>query len=154
MWMLMHPDKSQREIAADFGMSESWLSTLISSDMFQSQIEHLRQTYHSTAMIGLRSRAEGAATMALNRLIEVLENSEEHQLTPSFYLEAATKLLEKMSNGEDAKSISPGVQVNVNVAEEIKQAMLHLGEAKKATPEENTSQDDDDYPRIVNAEEA
>lgn len=150
LWVLLNPDRTQRQVAKDLGYSEGWISTLMASDMFRERLAELRQTYHATAFVGVRSKTEAAANMALSRLIEVLEKPEENAVTPGFYLEAATKLLEKMP-GAESQPPGGGIQVNVNVAEEIQQAMVSLRHAKEMTDEVDTSQQNGlpDEPRVL-----
>lgn len=139
MWVAMNPNKTQRQIAKDLGYSESWLSTLMASDMFQARLNKLRETYHSTVMIGVRSRAEAVATLALNRLLELMDGDDE--LPPGFYLEAATKLLEWGGHNGNTPNAPGGIQVNLNIATEIQAAVASLKNAKQLTAEINTDQD-------------
>lgn len=136
MWILLNPHKTQRELARDLGYTEAWLSTLINTDMFQERLKALRDTYHSTAFVGVRSKAEAAATLALDRLTEVLENDVEHDLSPSFILEATTKLLSHVGGLSDPRQApgSGGVTVNVGIAQEIATAMQHVRQAQSQLP--------------------
>ena len=36
-WLILNPDKTQGECAAHFGVTETWLSIIINSDVFQSR---------------------------------------------------------------------------------------------------------------------
>lgn len=133
MWAMLNPQKTQRELARDLGYSESWVSTLMATDMFQERLKSLRDTYHSTSFVGVQSKVEAAATLALNRMIEVLENDRENQLSPTYILEATSKLLERFEkiNGEQSPQQQNGVTVNVGIAQEITAALSSVKSAQQ-----------------------
>lgn len=125
-WALLNPSKTQRELARDLGYSESWLSSLMSSDMFQDHYRKLQETYHSTAFLSIKSKTETAATLAINRLTDILENDRENVASPGYILEAAVKLLErleKMSAAEAGPAQHPGMAINITLAQEIHTAL-------------------------------
>lgn len=141
MHLLLFPDKSQRELAKMLGYTEGWLSTLINSDMFQERFKKLRDTYHSTAFIGLRSKTEAAASMAVDRLVELMENDQEKALSPSFILEATTKLLSHMEKYEEPpKAPSDGFSVNITLAGEIQNALVAVNNAREQIAQRDDSQ--------------
>lgn len=136
MWAMLNPQKTQRELARDLGYSESWVSTLMATDMFKERLKSLKDTYHSTAFVGVTSKVEAAATLALNRMIEVLENDRENQLSPTYILEATSKLLErfeKVTQPQQAPA-QGGVTVNVGIAQEIHSALESVKTAQQQLP--------------------
>lgn len=143
MHLLLFPDKSQREIAKMLGYTEAWLSTLINSDMFQERYKKLKDNYHSTAFIGLRSKTEAAASMAVDRLVEILENDQEKALTPSFILEATTKLLSHMEKYEEPPHApDKGFNVNVTIAGEIQNALVAVDNMRQQITQRHNSQEE------------
>lgn len=94
MYMLLHPKKTQGEIARDLGYTQAWVSTVVNSDMFQKKYAESRDVYEGTVFISLQEKTTAAAQMALDRLMTNLEDS--HDLDPGFYLEAVNKLLQRL----------------------------------------------------------
>lgn len=131
MWVLMHPQKTQREIARDLGYTEAWLSTLMASDIFKDRMAEMQDTYHSTVFLGIRSRAEMVATLALNRMEEALTGDD---VSPGYALEAATKLLQYVDRATTPTANAQGVVVNVGIATEIHSALASIETAARSLP--------------------
>ena len=91
-WMLVNPDKSLRECADNFGISQSWLSTLIHSDIFQAQLAARHEGIRARIADTIPQKMRVAADIGIQKLAEKLEQSED----PDFILDATDKLLHRM----------------------------------------------------------
>lgn len=155
MHLLLFPNKSQREIAKMLGYTEAWISTLINSDMFQERFKKLKDDFHSTAFIGLRSKTEAAASMAVDRLVDILEHDQEHKLSPGFILEATTKLLQHMEKYQESpKPPSDGLTLNVTLAGEIQNALVAVNNMRQEIAREGDSSIIPNEVQVIEQEEA
>lgn len=69
-WLVANPEKKLGECAKAFGVSQSWLSCIIHSDIFQAGYKKMLGEYHDTRIIPLRDKVIGIAHVALDRLAE------------------------------------------------------------------------------------
>lgn len=91
-WMLMNPEKSMRECADHFGYTQSWLSTLVHSDIFQAQLASRHEAIRGRIADSIPQKMRLAADVGLEKLIGKLEETED----PEFILDATDKLLHRM----------------------------------------------------------
>jgi hypothetical protein len=135
-YMLLNPTKSQGEIARDLGYTQSWVSTIVNTDMFQQKYAAARQTYEGTVFISLHEKTTSAAHMALDRLMEKLES--ENTLGPDFYLDATNKLLQRLTPPSSNPTPGPnGITQNnliVASAEDLARANQALRKLQEFTP--------------------
>lgn len=76
-YMLINPGCRLREMAAYFGYTVPWISTVINSDMFKSYMAGRRGDINVSIMEDLPTRLKQAAALATERMIEVVEKSED-----------------------------------------------------------------------------
>lgn len=79
-WMVLNPDKSLRECALTFGITQPWLSTLIHSDAFQKQLREKQQTVQSRIAASITGKLQTLADLALDRMQDVIANTEDPKL--------------------------------------------------------------------------
>ena len=91
-WMLMNPDKSLRECADQFGYTQSWLSTLIHSDIFQARLAERQEGIRVRIADSIPQKLRMAADIGVEKLASHLEKSED----PDFILDATDKLLHRL----------------------------------------------------------
>ena len=91
-WMLVNPDKSLRECADQFGYTQSWLSTLIHSDIFQAQLAARQEGIRARIADSIPQKMRQAADVGIEKLIGKLEQTED----PEFILDATDKLLHRL----------------------------------------------------------
>lgn len=101
-WLIANPEKKLGECAAAFKVSQSWLSCIIHSDIFQAGYKKLLGEYHDERILPLRDKIVGIAHVALDRLAEQAPFAPVEQT-----LDIANGMLKAAGFG------SPQVRVNV-----------------------------------------
>ena len=94
-WLILNPDKTQGECAAHFGVTETWLSIIINSDVFQSRWRERRDFMAEHADKNIMGLMREAATKGLGKLIDKIDTSAD----PEFLLAATDKILNRMGYG-------------------------------------------------------
>lgn len=103
-WMLANPAQPLHQVAAQFGVTQPWLSTIIHSDVFR-RIYDARREELSKAITHKMSQV---ALKALSRLDDVLDNED---IEPSFILDATDKLLARSGYSPQGKGAAPGLTI-------------------------------------------
>lgn len=98
-YMLMNPGCRLREMAAHFGYSVAWISTVINSDMFKAYFETRRQGIDVAIANDLPSRLAAAAHLATERMIDTLETTSD----PEILIDAFDKVLHRYGYAPNAK---------------------------------------------------
>ena len=91
-YLLLNPQEPLRNVAAKFGLSQSWLSCIIHSDAFQEELQQRQQKVASLVAQSIPEKLQVATDLAITRVTEALENTTD----PDFALSAADKLLHRM----------------------------------------------------------
>ena len=91
-WLLTNPEKSLRECADHFGYTQSWVSQIIHSDLFQHALKEKQERIFVRVADGIPAKLRRNADIALEKLSDHLEKSED----PEFILSATDKLLHRM----------------------------------------------------------
>lgn len=91
--MIENPDRPLRDCAAYFGYSQSWLSCIIHSDVFQAKLIRRQNEVFAQIAQDIPSRLRGATELALSGLTEKLETGNPDA---RFLLDATDKLLHRM----------------------------------------------------------
>lgn len=72
-WLILNPTLSRPQMAAVFGVTTAWLSTVIHSDAFQAKLHARQDEVFSSAIVRpLQERLMGCAQVATDRLYERL----------------------------------------------------------------------------------
>jgi hypothetical protein len=103
-WMIAHPDRSLRECANAFGYTQSWLSTMIHSNLFQARLKEKQAAHFSGLSATLNEKLVVGADIGVTKLVEKLETSED----PKFIKETTNMFLDKLGFG--AATRVPGAQ--------------------------------------------
>lgn len=72
-WLIANPGKKQKEAAQFFGVSESWLSTVIHSDAFQDYFRTRSDAASAAIIHSVKEKMLGAADQAVSELQRRLE---------------------------------------------------------------------------------
>jgi len=72
-WLVMNPDKSLGDCAAFFNYSQTWLSQIVHSDMFQAAYQEQCRARHTLAVHTITSEMGGLAALAIEKTREKLE---------------------------------------------------------------------------------
>ena len=67
-WMLANPDKKLLECAEALGYTQTWLSMVVHSDIFQAKYRELSADFDSVAIMDLRDKLTGIAHAAVDKL--------------------------------------------------------------------------------------
>lgn len=109
-WMLLNPGRSSRECADYFGVSQSWLSILTRSDVFQVELNKRQMQIAARICQTIPERLRMIADVSLDKLATKLEESED----PDFILEVADKTLARLGYGTGPRTaINLAAQQNV-----------------------------------------
>ncbi|MFM6926976.1 MAG: hypothetical protein ACKOX6_00840 [Bdellovibrio sp.] len=106
-WMIANPQRSLRECAQAFGYTQSWLSTMIHSNLFQARLKEKQEAHFSGLSATLNEKLTVGADIGVTKLIEKLETSED----PKFIKETTTMMLDKLGFGA-ATRVAGAQQVN------------------------------------------
>ena len=91
-WLVLNPDRSLRECADHFQVSQSWLSQVIHSDIFQHALKEKQEAIALRVADSIPAKLRRAADIAVEKLTEKLEETED----PDFILDATDKILHRM----------------------------------------------------------
>lgn len=98
-YMLVNPGATYREMGAHFGYQISWLCTVVNSDMFQAYFAKRRQEVGVFIAASLPKKLEAAAHLAVEKVIGVLERTEDAELI----LDSFDKVLHRYGYAPNAK---------------------------------------------------
>lgn len=92
-FIIVNPAASQRELAALFGYTESWISQVMSSDSFKARLEARKKEVTDPLLIqSVEERLEGVTRQALEVLGEKLEVTRSAELAAKV-LDISTRAL-------------------------------------------------------------
>lgn len=91
-WLLVNPHLSLRACADHFNLSQSWLSQVIHSDLFQAALRQRQQDVAVRVADSIPQKLRRVADVALEKLTEKMEETED----PEFLLDATDKILHRM----------------------------------------------------------
>lgn len=74
-WMIQNPDKSLAECARAHNVSQSWLSTIIHSDVFQDVFQRRKDMHFANASRSTVEKVAGLADLAVDQLTQRIEQS-------------------------------------------------------------------------------
>lgn len=106
-WLIAHPTKKLSECAAHFGYTQSWLSVMIHSNLFQAALKEKQEQVFSGLAGTINDKLMAGADIGVTKLVEKLETSED----PKFIKETTTMMLEKLGFGAQTRVAGAG-QVN------------------------------------------
>lgn len=107
-FMLTNPTLTQQQVAAYFGVTQSWLSIIIHSDTFQAQLSDKKAEMFAATVIPLRQKVVGVAHMGVEKLAECLENASP-ATDKDFIVNTTQGLLKNLDFGTGASGkASPG----------------------------------------------
>jgi hypothetical protein len=110
-YLLANPTTTQKEIAAEFGISQAWLSIVINSDCFREYLANADAEFRHEVLIPLREKLVGVASRAVEKVGEALEVG-----SPDYALEVADMALHKLGyapNKGPEVAVPPGGSLNV-----------------------------------------
>lgn len=109
-WLLENPEKSRRECAGTFGVTETWLSIVINSNCFQARLHERQESIFNVVASDIPTKLRGVAALAIERVGELLP------VAPAdFALDAMDKALKNLgySGTKDRLPVPPNGGVHV-----------------------------------------
>ena len=123
-WILANPGKDMtRRVAEHFGYSRSYVSIMMSSDLFQARLDEMTDELDdlviTEARASLRDRMEAVGNIACGNLAQIAETS----MDKEFLLDAVRVMTKGL--GMEAKASSPAAvvssQTNITIAPSVLQ---------------------------------
>jgi len=112
-WMVANPGRPLSECAAHVHKSQSWLSTIINSDMFKAALAQRRETFSATHDALLTEKVTKVAMMGMDIILEKMEKKRD--AIPISQLHTISDgAMQRLGYGVKP-GVGPGVQVNVGV---------------------------------------
>jgi hypothetical protein len=105
-WMITNPEKSLRECAAHFRYTQSWLSVLIHSDLFQARLKEKQEQVFALVAQDVPAKLGALANIGTEKLLQQMEKSED----PKFIHEVTKTALASLGFG--SKGAGPANNVN------------------------------------------
>ena len=151
--MLANPDATLGEIAESLGVTQTWLSIVKNTDMFQEKYEHRRALMSSNIDTAIKDKVSSLALKSLDMTLQRLEGENSARIPTQTIMEIADKSLQRLGYG-----IQRGPSVTINnqpttvqvgasrEALEAARSRIRSEEAQKirhdATPAELISEED------------
>lgn len=110
-WMIANPQLSLKHCAAHFGYTQSWLSTLIHSDIFQARLREKQDAVFSGIKEDIATKLGALADVGVERLQEKLETSDD----PKLIMEATKLALSSLGFGAKTNASAPSTQNAQNI---------------------------------------
>lgn len=110
-WMLENPHRLLRDCAAYFGYTQAWLSSMIHTDAFQARLKEKQGDIFSAIASDIPSRLNGLASLAIERLEEKLEVTNDGD----FILDSFDKILHRAGYAPKKEAASLKNETNVYV---------------------------------------
>lgn len=98
-WMLLNPGLPMRYCADEFGVSQSWLSTLKNSNLFRARLAEKQKEVDVAVqehVLGLEEKMKGVAELGVERLGQMVETTKD----PKFLLDVTDKILNRLGHGK------------------------------------------------------
>ncbi len=144
-WLILNRGSNLSKCAAQFGITQSWLSTLIHSDAFQGRFKEKQKEVGIYVASSVPEKLSALSDVAIEKLSQELENSD----NPKFILDSFDKILHKAGYAPaSAKNPNPAGQLNitnatVNVVSsgDLAEARAFMASKGKAFVEGETAQE-------------
>lgn len=108
-WMLLNPHRTLGEMAAVFGYSQSWVSVVINSDVFQRKFAERRGDVNVLVTETTVSKMQAVADIGLSRLTAIMPTISD----PEFIAKTTDRMLERLGyTHKSPQGTAPLVQNN------------------------------------------
>lgn len=134
-WLLQNPGVPLRQCADHFGYTQSWLSTVIHSDIFQAKLRERQDAVFVRVADDIPAKLRSLADVTIEKLTAQIERTED----PEFLLDTADKVLHRMgyapSSARNGGNVTVNQQNNFTVnAADLAQARQLMGNAPAVLP--------------------
>lgn len=110
-WLLENPEKKLKDLALHMNVTQTWLSIIIHSELFQEKFEEMRKEYLGAVLPDIGEKLNAIANVALDKLAEELEYNDD----PKFLLNVADKTLGRLGYGAKINNVDNNKFVQNNV---------------------------------------
>ena len=140
-YMIANPEIPLYKVAQVFGVTQPWLSTLVHSDVFQALFTEYREEHHTISVLGLADKLNGVAHATLDKLSEMVVESE----NPDFIAKVADSALDRLGYGTKAQigtyiDNSKNVTVDASTLEKANAARKKLQDIKGSVLDEEAQE--------------
>lgn len=127
-YLVANPEAKQSEIAAHFGYTEPYLSSIIHSHAFQDSFAQFREDYYGTLAKPIGEKLELISHQILDKLAEQVQTID----NPAFLVSTADKLLGRLGFGAKGTVVNVNTTNNTQNNTNITAEAIRAGEAARA----------------------
>lgn len=109
-FMVANPTVRLGDVAAEFDVTQAWLSCIVHSDAFQEALRKKRDEVFLPAALTLQEKLTGMAHLVLDKLGEEIDNG---KVSAPLLLETGNSVLDRLGYGTKAPGGGPAAQTNV-----------------------------------------
>lgn len=110
-FMIANPTAKLGDVAAEFGVSQPWLSCIIHSHAFKTKLREKQEMLFSDLGASITEKLEAVAHTALDNILEHVSAS---NASPALSLEVADKVLHRLGYAPQRGPSGPQAPVQVN----------------------------------------
>lgn len=107
-WMLLNPGASLQAMAAEFGYTVSWLSTVINSDLFQMRLAERRSEIDLLVHADIPTKMRGIVAQGLDKVAMHMEKTQDME----YVTETTDKLLHRLGYAPKATQAAQQAPTN------------------------------------------
>lgn len=105
-FLLLHPSATLKEVAQAIGLTPSWVSTVVNSELFREYLSERHKEVAGQVAFSLHEKVHGVAHAAVEKLGRMLDESTD----PDYVLSVADRTMHRLGLGPT--KAGPSVQVN------------------------------------------
>lgn len=127
-YMLMNPLQKLSQVAAHFGVTQAWLSTVIHSDAFQAKLRDRQDEIFVQHVMPIQVKLRAVADLAVTKLGDCVERS----VDPDYILNVSDKVLHRLGFAPKSVAAQPSPAQAAGVINNIQQN-TYVGNVTKET---------------------
>lgn len=134
-WMLVNPAASLGECADAHGITQTHLSVIVHSDIFQARYREMQGELNDEVVVDVKDKMLGIAHVGLDRIGKLVPIVQD----PDFVLDATELMLKTLGYGTKGQTVAPtaaNVQVNVSITQSEFQAAREAAARARVIEEE------------------
>ncbi len=141
-WMLQNPHLTQGECALFFSKTETWLSSVVNSDLFREYKSRRFADHQENVSHSVIERVSGLAGLSLEVLQERIKE-ERADIPLGIVLDSATLMLKSMGFGPKVGPAAPTATINLNLNGAPAKVLAEARDDLRRTHVENTIEAED-----------
>lgn len=126
-WLVANPHRTQGECAEELGYTQSWLSQIINSDMFQAK---LREACEEAGVVCIHTTQARLMAIAAKTLDVIEERIDNRQMTERGVLDVSRDLLDRLGYTKKESSPANGTQQHLHLHASVTPEMLERARAR------------------------